>query len=116
MTKQPLLWSSRKVLRLSAVDGRADGMENSRQLEVRRDTVGIDASVTRLGAKVDTPIMVAPTGRHTLFHAEGERATARGAAAAGALYVMSTSGATLVEDVAKERGRAPQWFQLYMQP
>ena len=60
--------------------------------------------------------MVAPTGRHHLFHAEGERATARGAAAAGALYVMSTSGATLVEDVAKERGAAPQWFQLYMQP
>ena len=60
--------------------------------------------------------MVAPTGRHHLFHPEGERATARGAAAAGALYVMSTSGATLVEDVAKERGGAPQWFQLYMQP
>jgi 4-hydroxymandelate oxidase len=60
--------------------------------------------------------MVAPTGRHHLFHGEGERATARGSAAAGALYVMSTSGATLVEDVAKERGSAPQWFQLYMQP
>ena len=30
--------------------------------------------------------------------------------------MVSTSGATLVEDVAKERGGAPQWFQLYMQP
>jgi len=60
--------------------------------------------------------MVAPTGRHHLFHAEGERATARGTAAAGALFVMSTSGATKVEDVAAERGSAPQWFQLYMQP
>src|ERR1041384_2040101 len=29
---------------------------------------------------------------------------------------MAASGATLVEDVAKERGAAPQWFQLYMQP
>jgi 4-hydroxymandelate oxidase len=29
---------------------------------------------------------------------------------------MSTSGATTVEDVAAERGSAPQWFQLYMQP
>ena len=83
---------------------------------VLRDIVDIDTSVTLLGAKVDTPIMVAPTGRHHLFHAEGVRATARGSAAAGALYVMSTSGATLVEDVAKERGAAPQWFQLYMQP
>ena len=91
-----------------------------RKLKLRprmlRDIVEIDTSVTLLGTKVETPIMVAPTGRHHLFHAEGERATARGAAAAGALYVMSTSGATLVEDVAKERGGAPQWFQLYMQP
>ena len=81
-----------------------------------RDIVDIDTGVTLLGDKVATPIMVAPTGRHHLFHSEGERATARGSAAVGALYVMSTSGATLVEDVAKERGRAPQWFQLYMQP
>jgi 4-hydroxymandelate oxidase len=65
---------------------------------------------------VNTPIMVAPTGRHHLFHSNGERETARGAAAAGALFVMSTSGATLVEDVAKESGGAPQWFQLYKQP
>src|SRR4029079_4585755 len=83
---------------------------------VLRDIVEIDTGVTLLGSRVDTPIMVAPTGRHHLFHADGERATARGAAAAGALYVMSTSGATLVEEAAKERGRAPQWFQLYMQP
>ncbi len=87
---------------------------------VLRDIVDVDTSVSLLGDRLQTPIMVAPTGRHHLFHAEGERATARGAAAAGALYVMSTSGATLVEDVAKEAGQgitnAPQWFQLYMQP
>jgi 4-hydroxymandelate oxidase len=81
-----------------------------------REIVSVDTSVTLLGQRVATPVMVAPTGRHHLFHPEGERATARGSAAAGALYVMSTSGATLVEDVAKERGAAPQWFQLYMQP
>ena len=82
---------------------------------VLRDIVDVDTSVTLLGSRVKTPIMVAPTGRHHLFHAEGERATARGTAAAGALFVMSTSGATTVEDVAAERGSAPQWFQLYMQ-
>jgi 4-hydroxymandelate oxidase len=83
---------------------------------VLRDIVDVDTSVTLLGTKVGTPLVVAPTGRHHLFHSEGERASARGAATAGALYVMSTSGATLIEDVAKERGAAPQWFQLYMQP
>jgi 4-hydroxymandelate oxidase len=81
-----------------------------------RDIVEIDTGVTLLGTKVNTPVMVAPTGRHHLFHANGERETARGAAAAGAVFVMSTSGSTLVEDVAKERGSVPQWFQLYMQP
>ncbi len=81
-----------------------------------REIVNVDTSVTLLGQRVATPIMVAPTGRHHLFHKNGERETARGSAGAGALYVMSTSGATLVEDVAKERGAAPQWFQLYMQP
>src|SRR5882757_3796646 len=81
---------------------------------VLRDIVEIDTSVTLLGEKFKTPIVVAPTGRHHLFHANGERESARGTAAAGALFVMSTSGATTVEDVAKEGGGVPQWFQLYM--
>ena len=82
-----------------------DNVTAWRRLKLRprvlRDIVEVDTSVSLLGARVTTPIMVAPTGRHHLFHAEGERATARGAAAAGALFVMSTSGATTVEDVAK---------------
>ena len=32
------------------------------------------------------------------------------------MYVMSTSGATLLEDVAAVSGDGPRWFQLYMQP
>ena len=91
-----------------------------RRLKLRprmlRDILKIDTSVSLLGTRVDTPVMVAPTGRHNLFHAEGELATARGAAAAGSLYVMSTSGMHTVEAVAKAGGGAPQWFQLYMQP
>src|SRR5262245_3645024 len=91
-----------------------------RRLKLRprmlRDLGKVDTSATLLGAKVNTPVMIAPTGRHILFHAEGELATARGAAAAGALYVMSTSGMNTVEAVAKAGGGAPQWFQLYMQP
>jgi 4-hydroxymandelate oxidase len=83
---------------------------------VLRDIVDVDTSVSLLGTKVNTPIMVAPTGRHHLFHPDGERATAKGAAAAGAMYVMSTSGATLVEDAAVASGDGPRWFQLYMQP
>jgi len=82
---------------------------------VLRDIVEIDTSVSLLGARMKTPIMVAPTGRHHLFHVKGERETARGAATAGAMFVMSTSGSTAVEHVASESAGVPQWFQLYMQ-
>jgi len=97
-----------------------DNVAAWRRLKLRprilRDIVKIDTGVSLLGAQVRTPIMVAPTGRHHLFHADGERATAKGTAAAGAVFVMSTSGSTTVEDVAKESNGVPQWFQLYMQP
>jgi 4-hydroxymandelate oxidase len=83
---------------------------------VLRDIARVDTSVTLLGAQVPTPILVAPMGRHKLFHPEGERASARGAAAAGALYVLATSANVLLEDVAAERGSTAQWFQLYMWP
>ena len=98
----------------------AENVTAWRQLRLRprvlREITSIDTSVSLLGTRVAAPIMVAPTGRHHLFHAEAERATARGAAAAGAVFVMATSGTTTVEEAAAERGGAPQWFQLYMEP
>jgi 4-hydroxymandelate oxidase len=83
---------------------------------VLRDITAIDTSVTLLGEKLPMPILVAPSGRHRLFHREGEAATARGAAAAGVPYVTSTSATVSIEDVARERGGASQWLQLYMYP
>ena len=79
-----------------------------------RDVTAIDTSVSVLGAHIAAPLMVAPTGRHRLFHPDGERATARGAAAAGMPYVMATTSTVTIEDVATERRSAPQWFQLYL--
>lgn len=84
--------------------------------QVLRDISKTDPTVEVLGARLRSPIMVAPMGRHKLFHPEGERASARGAAAAGAPYVLATSANVLLEDVAAERGSAVQWFQLYMWP
>src|SRR6202021_1981526 len=81
-----------------------------------RDVTAIDTSVSVLGARIAAPLMVAPTGRHKLFHPDGERATARGAAAAGVPYVMATAATVSMEDVAAERTSAPQWFQLYLPP
>jgi 4-hydroxymandelate oxidase len=83
---------------------------------VLRDVRTVDTALTLLGAPARMPIMLAPTGRHRLYHAEGERATARAAARAGAAYVLSTNSTVSIEEVAAERGEAPQWFQLYMTP
>ena len=83
---------------------------------VMRDVDNVDTSVTVLGQRLSTPIMVAPTGRHKLFHPLGEAATARGAAAAGAAFVLASNSNITIEDVAAERRDAPQWFQLYYWP
>jgi 4-hydroxymandelate oxidase len=83
---------------------------------VLRDITNVDLRTTLLGTPVKTPILVAPTGRHKLFNKEGERATARGAAAAGCTYVVASNSNVTVEDVASERRGAPQWFQLYYWP
>jgi 4-hydroxymandelate oxidase len=81
---------------------------------VLRDITRIDTRGRVLGTSVASPIMIAPMGRHRLFHAEGEQATARGAAAADSIYVLATTSTVSIEAVAAARGAAPQWFQLYM--
>jgi 4-hydroxymandelate oxidase len=80
------------------------------------DVAKIDTGGSILGARLGSPIMVAPFGRHKLFHPEGERATARGAAAAGAVFVLPTTSTVSMEDVATEPATAPRWFQLYLPP
>ena len=101
----------------------AENISAWRRLRLRphmlNDITRIDTGVTVLGAGLETPIMVAPFGRHKLFHPEGERATARGAAAAGAVFVLPTTSTVSIEDVAAEHDAkvsAPRWFQLYLPP
>lgn len=66
-----------------------------------------------LGAPVRSPIGVAPWAYQGMAHAEGERATARGAAATGSLMTVSTSATHALEEVAAEIPGSPAWFQLY---
>ncbi|WP_409332067.1 alpha-hydroxy acid oxidase [Trujillonella humicola] len=68
---------------------------------------------TLLGTEVATPVGVAPWAYQGLAHPDGERATARGAAAAGALMTVSTSATTGLADVAAVEPAGPRWFQLY---
>ena len=65
---------------------------------------------------VRAPIFVAPMAYQGLLHPDGERGTARAAAAAGVLMTLSTLSTDSLEAVAATRPAGPRWFQLYLQP
>lgn len=83
-----------------------------------------DLTTTVLGTRVALPVLIAPTAFQRLAHPEGELATARAAAAAGTVMILSTLATTTLEDVAAAHDRARQaagreedgarWFQLYV--
>jgi 4-hydroxymandelate oxidase len=79
------------------------------------DVSHIDTGVNLFGEPMPFPILLAPAAYHCLVHPEGELATARGASAAGATFVVSTMATTSVEEIAAV-STTPLWFQLYVQP
>ena len=77
------------------------------------DVGNIDLSTRALGADLDAPFILAPTGMSRLFHHTGERAVARAAQKAGTLYSLSSVATTSIEDIARV-GRGPKMLQLYV--
>ncbi len=75
-----------------------------------------------LNSTASMPVIVSPTAFHKLMTPEGERATARAAAAAGTIMITGMAATVAVEDVvAASREAAGDaapdvWFQLYIQP
>jgi 4-hydroxymandelate oxidase len=84
------------------------------QLRPRRlvDVSKVDMSADILGVKYATPIIVAPTGGHKAYHADGETGVAKAAKAGNHLMILSTQASTSIEDVTAARGQ-PIWYQLY---
>ncbi len=81
------------------------------------DVAQVSPATRLLGAAVRSPVVVAPTAVHDLAHPDGELATARGAATAGALLVLSSLATRSLEDVAAaadEAGGGPRWMQVYV--
>jgi 4-hydroxymandelate oxidase len=77
------------------------------------DVTTRDQRTRLLGLDLSHPILLAPTALHRLAHPEGEAATARGAAAAEALYTVSTATSTRLDEIQKAAPHALRWFQLY---
>ena len=74
------------------------------------------AATSVLGAEVSFPVLVAPMAFQGLAHAEGERAMAQGAAAAGTIMCLSTLSTVSLEEAAEAAPGATRWFQLYWGP
>jgi 4-hydroxymandelate oxidase len=84
---------------------------------VLRDVSAADTSVRLPGDTVArTPVGVAPTGFQGLASPDGEVATARGAAAAGALMIVSSRCSRRLEDIGRAAadGGGAWWFQVYV--
>ena len=93
--------------------------ENRRAFErlALRYRVLVDVSrrstrTTVLGQPIEFPVLIAPTAFQRLACDDGELATARAAAAAGTIMILSTPSTCTIEDVAGVAG--PKWFQLYV--
>jgi isopentenyl diphosphate isomerase/L-lactate dehydrogenase-like FMN-dependent dehydrogenase len=68
---------------------------------------------TVLGTTISMPVIVAPVGHQGHLREAGDCATARAAAAAGTVLVVSTMANSSVEEIAAAAPGAPRWFQLY---
>jgi lactate 2-monooxygenase len=72
-----------------------------------------DLSVDVLGTCSPSPFFLAPVGVLSIAHEEAEVGVARGAAATGVPFVLSSAASSSIEQVAEAAGDAPRWFQLY---
>ncbi|MBO0938474.1 alpha-hydroxy-acid oxidizing protein [Fibrella sp. HMF5335] len=77
------------------------------------DVSQLDTRLSLFGQELPYPILIAPTAFHKIMHPDGELATARGAGAASATYVISSFTTTPLDDIARVAS-GPLWFQLYM--
>jgi isopentenyl diphosphate isomerase/L-lactate dehydrogenase-like FMN-dependent dehydrogenase len=77
------------------------------------DVSGVTAATSVLGTEVSFPVLVAPMAFQGLAHPDGEKAMARGAAAAGTIMCLSTLSTVGVEECADAAPDGARWFQLY---
>lgn len=86
---------------------------------VLRRLEGGSTACTLLGRAMAHPVLLAPVAFQRMAHPDGEIASACAASAQGAGLVLSTQASVPLEHVAaaiaRDAGRGPLWFQLYLQ-
>ncbi len=77
------------------------------------DVKDVDLSTTVLGADIDVPFVLAPTGMSRLYHHTGEAAVAAAAKKAGTIYSLSSMATASIEEIAGITD-GPKMFQIYV--
>lgn len=72
-----------------------------------------DQSVSLFGERLETPVLIAPTGLAGVCWRRGEIAAARAAHRVGTVFTLSTHASCSIEEVARA-APGPLWFQLYI--
>jgi L-lactate oxidase len=72
-----------------------------------------DRSVTVLGSKLGTPLMVSAMAAHAMAHETAEIGSAQGTNAAKALYCAASISTKTLEEIAQVCP-GPKWFQIYL--
>ena len=92
-------------------------MEDFRRLSllprVLTDVASRDQSVSVLGQRFDSPLILAPTGLPGVVWPNGGMEAALAADRAGVGFCLSTMSTSTIEEIAKASTR-PVWFQLYV--
>lgn len=77
------------------------------------DVSARDQSIELFGRRLESPLIVGPTGLNGAFRPAGDIALARAAAAAGLPFVLSTPAQSSIEEIAATSD-GDLWFQLYV--
>jgi L-lactate dehydrogenase (cytochrome) len=77
------------------------------------DVRHIDTSVRVLGQRLETPLIMAPTGLCGMAAPRGEVLAGRAAQRTGTVFTLSSMSAVSIEDTMRE-APGPHWFQLYV--
>ena len=72
-----------------------------------------DLTTMLLGTTLSMPVIVTPMAAHGLAHVTAEAGTAKGADAAGVLFVAPLLSNLTMEQIA-EASQGPKWFQIYL--
>ena len=78
------------------------------------DVSGASTGITVLGEEISMPVLVAPMAMQRFAQDEGERLTARAAAAAGTIMCLSSVSTVKPRLVAEAAPDCKRWFQVYV--